>query len=509
MLQWVQMVRGPNKTLGTIVLERDGARSLQTQLATQLRSRIQHGELNAGQRLPSSRDLSALLQVSRNTVIAAYDMLLTEGYVEARKRSGMFVGRAANAFHENSHPVPQTPKLQPPSRPGPVTRFRAPAPFRPSQPDVRLFPIRIWNRERARLLRRGNGILNYQSVFSSGLDSLRKILADYLHDSRGVRCDWREIAITSGSQQALFLLANMLLKPGDRVFMEDPGYLGARLALRQAGARIMPLPVDNEGICLPHSDQRPVSLIYVTPSRQFPLGYCMSLARRLELLQFAVRKRTWIIEDDYDAEFRYSSPPLPSLQNLDDHRRVIYVGTFSKVLFPSLRIGYVVLPPRLVDRFDKLKHVAEDHGPLIDQATLASFMESGAFYTHLRRCRRAYGERREAFLKAISRFDLPFRFPDTDGGMNLAALVPSDWNDGRISDRFRSANLDIPPLSRYSISQKISGFLFGFTAFDPRTIEQAVKNVALALRAESKHPLHPPARAERLDAVGLAQADFE
>jgi GntR family transcriptional regulator/MocR family aminotransferase len=487
MLQWVQMLRGPKKTLGTIALQHDAATSLHTQLASQLKSRIQHGELSAGQRLPSSRDLCALLRISRNTVIAAYDALLTEGYVEARERSGMFVGRAANAFRQNSHAGLHASKPGAQFRPDPVTRFRAPVPFRPSQPDVRLFPIRIWNRERARLLRRGTAILNYQSVFSSGFDGLRKILADYLRDSRGVRCDWREIAITSGSQQALFLLASLLVSPGDRVYLEDPGYLGARLALRQAGARISPLPVDNEGICLPPSDQRPVSLLYVTPSRQFPMGYCMSLARRLELLQFAVRKRTWIIEDDYDAEFRYSSPPLPSLQHLDDRRRVIYVGTFSKVLFPSLRIGYVVLPPRLVDRFNKLKHVAEDHGPLIDQATLASFIESGAFHTHLRRCRRAYAERREVFLKCVSRFGLPFRFPDTDGGMNLAALVPDHWNDEFVSERFRAANLDIPPLSRYSISQKTNGFLFGFTAFDPPAIEHAVKNVATTLHADSQH----------------------
>lgn len=284
---------------------------------------------------------------------------------------------------------------------------------------------------------------------------------------------------------ALFLLASLLLGPGDRVYMEDPGYLGARLAVRQAGARIVPLPVDSEGICLPPSDRRPVSLVYVTPSRQFPMGYCMSLARRLELLRFAVRKRTWIIEDDYDAEFRYNSPPQPSLQHLDEHRRVIYVGTFSKILFPSLRIGYVVLPPRLVDDFNKIKHVAEDHGPLIAQATLASFMESGAFYTHLRRCRRVYSERREAFLDAVARYDLPFAFPDTDGGMNLAALTPPDWKTESIAESFRSAGLDIPPLSRYSIARYLSGFLFGFTAFDPQIIGQSVKTMARAIRASS------------------------
>jgi GntR family transcriptional regulator/MocR family aminotransferase len=483
MLQWVQMARAAKKTLGTIALDRDHSMSLQGQLATQLKSRIQRGELSAGQRLPSSRDLAQALRVSRNTVIAAYDNLVIEGYLEPRQRSGIFVGSVAQAFRQAVHSASEPKSTERSAASGAAAPFLSPAPFRPSQPDVRLFPIRLWNRHRARLLRRGSGILNYQSVFSSGLDSLREILADYLRDSRGVHCDWREIVITSGSQQALFLLANLLVKRGDRVYMEDPGYLGARLALLQAGARIVPLPVDDEGLCLPQLDARPVSLIYVTPSRQFPMGYCMSLARRLELLQAAVRMRTWIVEDDYDSEFRYISPPLPSLQNLDDRRRVIYVGTFSKVLFPSLRIGYVVLPPELVDGFNKLKHVAEDHGPLIDQATLAAFIESGAFYTHLRRCRRAYAERREAFVAAVSRNGLPFSFTNADGGMNLAALLPSSWNDRRLSEQFRAKGLDVPPLSRYSMVRRRRGLLFGFTAFEPRVIARSVERMAPLVHA--------------------------
>ncbi len=474
-------MRGPMKFLGTIVLSRESDASLQTQLTGQLKAMIQHHELRAGERLPSSRDLAAALHVSRNTVIASYDALVTEGYLESRDRSGIFVGRAAEAFQQSASSATHSGRTGHRPARAPVLHFRAPVPFRPSQPDVRLFPIRIWNRLRARLLRRGSGILNYQSVFAPGLDGLREIIAGYLRDSRGVRCDWRQIAITSGSQQALFLLANLLITPGDRVYMEDPGYLGARLALKQAGARIVPVPVDAEGICLPHAESHPVSLIYVTPSRQFPMGHCMSLGRRLELLQAAVRMRTWIIEDDYDSEFRYGSPPLPSLQHLDDHRRVIYVGTFSKILFPSLRIGYVVLPPKLVDRFAALKHVCEDHGPLIDQATLAAFMESGAFYTHLRRCRRAYAERRRCFLESVRHAGLPLEFPNTDGGMNLAALIRRSLDDHRLSEAFRSGGLDIPPLSRYSIRHTHPGFLLGFTAFEPRAIARAVERMAAVM----------------------------
>ena len=472
------------KTLGSIVLRQDQSASLQSELATQMKKIIQRGELRAGERLPSSRDLAARLRVSRNTVIAAYDVLVSEGYLESKQRSGIYVGRAAQAFQLQPSTQTRDCKTANSRRAEPTTHFRAPLPFRPAQPDVRLFPVSIWNRHRARVLKRSANILHYQSVFSSGLDSLRKNIAEYLRDSRGVRCDWREIAITSGSQQALFLLAHLLIRPGDRVYMEDPGYLGARLAWKDAGAQILSAPIDDEGVCLPQSEAQPVSLIYVTPSRQFPLGTCMSLGRRLLLLQSAVRLQTWIVEDDYDSEFRYKSPPLPSLQNLDENRRVIYVGSFSKILFPSLRIGYAVLPPELVDRFAALKHIAEDHGPLVDQATLDAFMDSGAFHTHLRRCRRHYAERQQCFLEAIGRYDLPLVFPITDGGMNVTGLLPNGIDDYLCSEQLRLNGLDIPPLSKYSISHMRPGLLFGFTAFDPRTIRRGVEKLAKVIRKD-------------------------
>jgi GntR family transcriptional regulator/MocR family aminotransferase len=465
------------KTLGTIELRRSNGASLQSQLSIKLKKMIQRGELRAGERMPSSRELAATLHISRNTVVGAYDVLMSEGYLESAPRSGVYVGRAAEAFQ--FQPSARTSnKTANPQNPGPNTHFRAPQPFRPAQPDVRLFPIKIWNRHRARVLKRGANILHYHSMFSRGLDSLRQNIAEYLRDSRGVRCDWREIAITSGSQQALFLLAHLLIKPGDRVYMEDPGYLGARLAWQQAGAEILPAPIDDEGICLPPFDSQPLSVIYGTPSRQFPLGTCMSLARRLMLLQSAIRLQTWIIEDDYDAEFRYNSPPMPSLQNLDGNRRVIYVGSFSKILFPSLRLGYAVLPPELVDRFASLKHIAEDHGPLVDQATLAAFMDSGAFHTHLRRCRRHYAERQKSFLEAVARCGLPLSFPITDGGMNIAGLLPDKADDSRYSEQLRLNGFDVPPLSRYSLSNVRPGLLFGFTAFEPKVIRRCVEKMA-------------------------------
>jgi GntR family transcriptional regulator / MocR family aminotransferase len=462
--------------LRRLVLDRDLAGSLQTQIAGQLKKLIQTGELSAGERLPSTRELSNGLQVSRNTVVAAYDMLVGQGYVESQLRSGFQVCNAAQAFR--SLPVVSHERQMRkfvPSLPG------VPVPFRPTQPDVNLFSLQIWNRHRTRVLKRGSCLLHYQSRFPVGLDELRQNVAAYLQDSRGVRCQWHEVAITNGSQQALFLLAHLLLKQGQRVYMEDPGYPGARNAWSQAGATVIPVPVDDEGICLPEEDSDHASLIYVTPSHQFPLGTCMSLARRLTLLRAARDAGSWIVEDDYDAEFRYTSAPQPSLQSLDENRRVIYIGSFSKTLFPALRLGYVVLPPPLVERFAELKSIADDYSPLIDQATLANFLESGAFYAHLRRCRKHYSERQAHFLEQVARLGLPLTFPITGRGMNLAGLLPETVNDQSCSDRLRLAGLDVPPLSRYAVRPTPPGLLFGLAAFDKRAIERGVAKMAPAL----------------------------
>lgn len=450
-------------------LDRNNSRSMQTQLTGQLKRMIRAGELSAGERLPSTRELAGDLGISRNTVVAAYEMLLGEGYLDSQLRSGFRVNKAAQAY-----------SAQPPAthRNGSAARLPqlpgSPVPFRPTQPDVNLFPLQIWNRHRNRILKSGTSLLQYQSRFPVGLDSLRRNVADYLRDSRGVRCQWHEVAITNGSQQALFLLAELLLKAGARVLMEDPGYPGARSAWTHAGAVIERARIDGDGIELPAKPHPKMSLIYVTPSHQFPMGACMSLARRLALLQMAYSSGAWIVEDDYDAEFRYASPPLPSLQSLDEQRKVIYIGSFSKTLFPGLRIGYVVLPPELVDSFAALKSIVDDFSPLIDQATLATFIESGAFYSHLRRCRRHYAERQSFFLEQVKRFRLPLRFPVSGRGMNLAGLLPEGTDDNALSIRLQKVGLDIPPLTRYAIQPVAPGLLFGLAAFDHQKIREGI-----------------------------------
>jgi GntR family transcriptional regulator/MocR family aminotransferase len=462
--------------LGRLCLDRKDARSLQTQLTSQLKRVMQSGELQPGERLPSTRDLAKSLMISRNTVVAAYEILVGEGYLLNEARSGFRVNQATQAFRT----IPMRTRAMREHRIEPRMPM-APVPFRPTQPDVNLFPLQIWNRHRNRVLKRGQSLLHYQSRFSVGLDELRQKVADYLRDSRGVRCEWGEVAITNGSQQALFLLAHLLLKPGERVCMEDPGYTGATRAWHNVGAEVVPTAIDSEGITLPPPGELHAKVIYVTPSHQFPLGVCMSLARRLALLQAAREADAWIVEDDYDAEFRYTSTPQPSLQSLDDQRRVIYIGSFSKTLFPALRIGYVVLPPTLVEPFTVLKSIADDYSPLIDQATLAAFLESGGFYAHLRRCRRHYAERQSHFLTLVKQYRLPLTFPVTGHGMNLAGFLSKPLDDREVSARLHHAGLDVPPLSRYAVKPARSGLLFGLAAFDTREIERGVVKIARAL----------------------------
>jgi GntR family transcriptional regulator/MocR family aminotransferase len=461
---------------------------LQVQLAVQLKDLIQSGQLGAGDPLPSSRELAAELKVSRNTVVYAYERLISEGYLNSRSRSKVYVSDTARELRSAA----QRSKTQRESTPAvhvavhvPKASYSdGPKPFRPCQPDVQLFPLALWNRLRGRALRKTDrSLLHYHSEAVLGFRPLRENMAAYLRDSRGVVCEWWQIAITTGSQQALYLLANLLLKQGDRVYMENPGYSGAVRAWKYAGATMEHLPIDAQGMVFPSLEEASVALVYVTPSRQFPTGASLSLARRLALVNGAVKTKTWIVEDDYDSEFRYIAPPLPSMQSLDSGNRVIYVGTFSKLLFPSLRLGYAVLPKSLVEPFAELKTIAEDHGPMIDQATLAAFLDSGAFYSHIRRCRKSYAERQQAFLDAIEKGSLPLDFRYRDGGMNLTGFLPASCDDLVWSARLKRAGLDVPALSQYASAPTERGLVFGFTAFTPTQIRRGVEKL-LSLRLD-------------------------
>jgi len=457
-------------------VDRSARPTLQDQLARQIRERIRSGDLAPGDPLPSTRDLASELKLSRNTAVYAYERLISEGYLESAARTGIYVSRSITIPRNTKRPAPAAKALVRSAALHP--HLSAPRPFRPCQPDVGLFPLLTWNRMRGRALRNeGRNLLHYQASCIAGFPALRENVATYLRDHRGVRCDSHQVVITSGSQQALFLLSRLLLKPRERVLVEDPGYVEARLAWRHAGARIVPGRVDDQGLVTPRSEHGKIAVIYTTPSRQFPTGVSLSLSRRLALIDFAARTRSWIIEDDYDSELRYGAAPLPSLQSLDASGRLIYTGTFSKLLFPSLRLGYVVVPHELLDRFIELKHLNDDHLPLLDQATLALFLESGAFYSHIRRCRREYAQRHALFLDLFARSGLPLTFEQTDGGMNVVGYLPGGSDDAAWSRRLQDAGFDVPALSHYAIEPARPGLVFGFTAFPAERLRAEFKRM--------------------------------
>ena len=460
------------KSLASIALSASERASLQAQLATKLRALIQHGQLRAGESVPPSRQLAADLRVSRNTVTLAYERLIDEGYLESRPRAGLFVCESIGSVPASKRPRDDA------ARESQLERVTPARPFRESRPDVRLFPLALWNRVRGRALKaHRRALLQYQSELPLGLPALRRAIAAYVRDRRGVSCDWQQIAITSGSQHALYMLAQLLLRPGATALMEDPGYRGARRALLSVGAAIHPVAVDAQGLIPPTHGAKKAALIYTTPSRQYPTGACLPVARRTELIRWAARSATWIIEDDYDSEFRYRHPPLPSLHSLDPGGRVIYVGTMSKTLFPSLRLGYVVLPWSMVGAFGELRSTMDDHGSLMDQATTALLLETGAYYSHIRRCRREYGARLDTFLTAVRETGLPLDFPHADGGINISGFLPESADDAAWVAALADVDVETRAHSALAIRRVRPGLIFGFTAFDHTEIRAAVRRM--------------------------------
>lgn len=318
---------------------------------------------------------------------------------------------------------------------------------------------------------------------------MREALAAYLGASRGVQCDPDQIVITSGSQQALYLLAMMLLAPGDAAWIEDPGYRGIGASLHAAEARLCPVPVDEEDLSVPYAREAfpDAKLIYVTPSHQLPLGVTMSLARRLELLAWAKANKAWVVEDDYDSEYRYTGPPLASLQSLDKAGCVIYVGTLSKVLFPGLRLGYMVLPPGLVDAFVQARAILDRHAATVPQMVLTDFITEGHFGRHIKRTREAYAERRAALIESIDRhLSMHLRIGPADAGLQLSTTFLSRHDDHVVAQRAKEKGLEVRALSQFystdgapPSAKRLSGLILGFAPILPEDIRRS----APALRA--------------------------
>ncbi len=472
---------------------------LYQQLYREVRTAILNGTLAPGTRLPSSRMLAQELDISRTTVMLAYEQLTIEGYLSGTQGSGTYVSRILPDTLLAYQPdrlgtTPARQKARPPaslSQPWvqeanyTIKReTRPPWAFRPGVPELDAFPTRKWGQLLNKYWRHSPGhLLSYGR--SAGYTPLCEAIAQYLQSSRGVRCSSDQVIIIAGSQQGLALINQVLVQPGDTVWLEDPGYLGARASFMVAHANIVPVPVDDEGINIHWGQQAGphARLAFVTPSHQYPLGVTMSLQRRLALLHWASQTDAWIIEDDYDSEFRYSGRPLPSLQGLDPDGRVIYMGTFSKVLFPSLRLGYLVVPPDLVEAFTAARALVDQHSPLMDQAVLAEFMAQGHFSRHIRQMRALYAERQACLLgEAQHKLEGLLALVPDPAGMHLIGHLPSGLPDEVVTKRAAQQGIDLLPLSWfYMKAPPQNGLLLGYAAFSPEKIRVGVDALASVL----------------------------
>jgi GntR family transcriptional regulator/MocR family aminotransferase len=486
-------------------LDADAAEPLHRQLYGALRRAILAGRLPAGARLPSSRGLAAELGLSRNTVLAALEQLASEGYVEGRAGSGTYVARALPDTLPDGRPdrrAPAAPRrtAEPAEAIGsPSTRGRSlierswpgragRSPFALGLPELDAFPFDLWSRLLARRWRRPAADLAGGGD-PAGYAPLRAAIADHLRRVRAVDCGADQVIVVSGIRQAVDLTVRLLLDPGDSVWVEEPGFPGIRAVLKAADLDLVPVPVDAEGLRVADGARAApkARLACVAPSHQYPLGVVMSLARRLDLLGWAREAGAWVIEDDYDSEYRYAGRPLAAMQGLDRDGRVIYVGSFSKVMFPSLRIGYLVAPPALADAFRAARATLDDHAPMTAQPALAEFIAEGHFAAHLRRMRRLYAARQQALLDAAGRhLGGLLRLAPDEAGMHLVAeLLPAlaqRMDDRAASRRIAAAGLIASPLSSFYMGPPTrQGLMLGYAAFDEAAIEAGVQRLARAL----------------------------
>lgn len=485
------MKRAPSGISPLIAISKSAPKSLYQQVYDAYRKGIVDGSLRAGQRVPSTRALAMELGISRIPVLNAYGQLLAEGYFESRVGSGTIVSRAlpgpvaavqrghraVTAIHSRKRRLSKRCLILP-SRKNFYSE-RGIGPFAASQIAFEHFPMQVWNRLVMRHSRGANAkSLDYGDPM--GLKELRAAIAVHLRTARGVRCEAEQIMIVSGSQQALEVSARVFLDACDRVWMEEPGYMFARSVFACSGCRIVPVPVDAEGLNVAEGMKKcaDARAVFVTPSHQYPLGVTLSASRRFQLLDWAERKGAWIIEDDYDSEYRYESMPVTSLQGLDRHSRVAYVGTFSKVLFPSLRLGYIVVPADLAERFLAARF-AMDIGPsTFHQAVLADFIREGHFSRHIRRMRAVYAERRSVLIESIRReLGSGAEIVGAQAGMHLC-LTLNGINDREVARRAEQQGLSLVPLSAlYAGKAKRQGFILGFSNVRTEEMPGAVRKL--------------------------------
>ena len=453
----------------------------------ELRAAILDGRLRPGSRLPATRDLASAYGLSRSTFVTAFEQLKSEGYVEGQPGSGTYVSqvlpeqllvvrgprREKRLAHRRIGLSAYALRLQP-FRGSPMRPIRA---FRPNQPALDLFPTDLWAQVAARRLRRVSANL-LAGGDALGYRPLREAVAAYLNSSRGVKCSAEQLLILSGAQEALDRTARILVNAGEPVWMEEPGYPGADVVFRAVGARIRRVPVDREGIDfeLDWDKWHSPRLVYVTPGHQFPLGVTMSLRRRLALIEWARRMGIMIFEDDYDSEYRYSGRPIPAMQGLDPSGVVIFAGSFSAVLFPALRLGYLVVPEEMVDVFAAAQSVSTHHPPLLEQAVLCDFITEGHFARHIRRMREIYAERLQVLLEsAKEKLGDALEISNVEAGLQTVGWLRRGLRAQSVAELAAKRNVEVVPLDVYASGRsRREGLVLGFAAVDPRELRRGV-----------------------------------
>lgn len=473
----------------------NGALPLHARIQRAIRQLILDGALDVATPLPASRALAKSLDVSRDTVEAAYGQLHAEGFIERRVGSGSFVSERAQRLPGRGTARRLGPQREPLRlsqrgaamyRGGGVREFLTPRPFAPGVPETRTFPLAIWERlERQVLKDWGTTALLHSPP--QGMESLRRAIANYVNLERGAHATPERVLVVTSSQQALTLCATVLLDVGDRIFIEDPVYHGARKAFDAAGLECVPVPLDAEGMQVRHlrKVRQSGKAVFLTPSHQFPTGATLALDRRLDIIEWAQQHQAWIIEDDYDSEFHYAGKPTACVQGLDQHQRTIYIGTFTKSMFPGLRIAFMVLPPKLVAPMTAARTLLDGHSAPIPQLTLARFMEGGHFGAHVRTMRAVYCERRDVLEQLVRKHLADFVEPEVpDGGMQMPCRFVRDIPELEAMGAAQRAGIDLLGLTPLHASGACRpGFLMGFAAYAPKELELAVKKLADVFRA--------------------------